>query len=513
MENGDNERSLSGAPTERSERGGGAGPPDPPDDDSVRIALCRYQAALDRAEVIPSWPAGPLLPGSRWVLRYLLVRHIHDRLERARRRSVARRLTGHAADGDPGALEQFDLSLPPVRHAKAAYALLVATVVLLLPTGTYFAEEADLLGELADGVLALDPRETVGVIQEARAGEMLDALLPLVMALVPALFVLFMAFLVKRSVLLSPDGAPVRLRAIAVGADGAYAAERALFASLCARPPREFPLDLAFFALLLAPMGIDYVYDAIEAAPPAQRLVSNAPVAMIVFLGLVMVEIAYRRHHPAAQRLGLWRVPLTLLVVAALNLALAVLPHPYVFRYDPALDGVVVTEAVVAQRTTTLEEFEWSEGLGRGQVDYEPMRAYLREQGSTTDDAAVRGLLGAVVAVGIEGRGCNGCRYRATWHDAATARPLDGFWRRDRWPSSIVLGPRDRDLGLRMWLLLPEHAGEYYARVEIVRDVLIRDEGREVEALRGAAESGAVTIGAHLNPKGRTAVGAAGAET
>ena len=259
----------------------------------VRDLLAVYQEALDTVGDLPLVPMvlrkhrGRLhyLSRPKWLLRYFVVRHVRRSLAGLSRRYSARAALGQGADGeqqDREAVREFQQSLPPDRQ-KVYVVLLIAAIVVIfrpiinaaVPMALAISSTQPRAGDSASQHLRqqlLDTVDKAGAALTANVtsvNQALNAVLsggPLHLGVVTlgvalsayvALVPFVPAFRLKRMLFnLAPEPKGRHRSAVArwsvSQATGLYEREHRVFAELGARPPKEFPFDLAVSALAMA---------------------------------------------------------------------------------------------------------------------------------------------------------------------------------------------------------------------------------------------------------------------
>lgn len=265
--------------------------PSAPDGSRVRELLALYQETLDTADDLPVVPMVlrkhgdrlHYLPRPKWLVRYFLVGHVRRSLTGLSRRYSARAALEQAALGeedDRETVREFQQSLPPDRQKVYIVLLIAAIVVIFRPiidaavpmvisaakAGARSPESQHLRQEALDTVdkaeKALNANVTAidqALIAVLTGGPLHFGIVTLGVALSAYVVLLPFspAFRLKRMLFnLAPE--PKRRHRSAVArwsvsqATGLYESERRVFAELGARPPKEFPLDLAVSALAMA---------------------------------------------------------------------------------------------------------------------------------------------------------------------------------------------------------------------------------------------------------------------
>jgi hypothetical protein len=275
----------------------------------VRELLALYQETLDTADDLPLVPmvlrkhGGRLhyLPHPKWLLRYFLVGHVRRSLSGLSRRYSARAALGQQADGeqqDRDAVREFQESLPPARHKVYLVLLIAAIVVIFRPIiniavlvavlvittlitaaktqaavprwlGGRASVSADFEHLRQQALETLNTAETalnanVTAIDRALTAVLTGGFLNFAVVTLGVALSAYVALLpfgpgfrLKRMLFnLAPEPKASQRSAVArwsvSQATGLYEREHRVFAELGARPPKEFPFDLAVPALAMA---------------------------------------------------------------------------------------------------------------------------------------------------------------------------------------------------------------------------------------------------------------------
>jgi hypothetical protein len=306
-----------------------------PHGSQVPELLALYQKTMDAADDLRPVPMvlwkrrGRLhyLPCPKWLVRHFIVRHVRLSLTDLSRRYSGRAALGQAALGeqhDRKAVRDFQESLPPDRQ-KVYLALLIAGIALVVPPlGSAAVSMVNKLAKLAAGattpagaggwqshflgaVVRLDPAamykygsDGLGKVTSlaiadapsmdeaastlAHGGPLKFGVLTLCVALCVymALLPFGPAFRLKRMLFNLAPEPKGRHRSVVTRwsvseATGLYESEHRVFAQIGARPPKEFPFDLAVsalaMALLLAYCGLLFLGGVI--ARPEHRTVGG----------------------------------------------------------------------------------------------------------------------------------------------------------------------------------------------------------------------------------------------
>jgi hypothetical protein len=406
-----------------------------------------YQDALDTVDSMRWIPMvlwkhrGRLhyLPRAKWPVRYFVLRHIRKTLDDLNRCYSARAALGQASEGekqDREAARDFEQSLPRDRHPLYMLALIAAIAVLLqliirgllriLSTGeTSQGLETiskQLLGAVNDVAKLANPSmssvtDAVNDVLSGRPG-------PFVMVTVLVLLVGFLvlrpvvpAFRLKRMLFnLAAEGGGFRPSAVARWSDslatGVYECERRLFAALGARPPKEFPFDLALSVVALvvpAAYGVSALVMAVSVRADIATILGDLLPAMramwlitgLYTVGVVLLRLAWLRRTWRRRRFGrAWRyLPYELGIHAGraaakaekpcgVRLLISLLPAIVAisFFWDPTSAGLLTVVASFAWGTGVLIHLPWWYRINRELRDldytYDSRRASSHRVGS-----------------------------------------------------------------------------------------------------------------------------------
>jgi hypothetical protein len=413
----------------------------------LRQLLTMYQDALDTVDSMRWIPMvlwkhrGRLhyLPRAKWPVHYFVLRHIRKTLNDLNRCYSGRAALGRAAEceeQDREAARDFEQSLPRDRHPLYMLALIAAVAVLLqliirgllrvLSTGeTSQGRETismQLLGAVNDIAKLANP--SMSSVTDAVNDVLSGRLGPFVMVTVVVLLVGFVvlrpvvpAFRLKRMLFnLAAEAGGSRPSAVARWSDsqatGVYECEHRVFAALGARPPKEFPFDLALSVVALvvpAAYGVSALVMAVSVPADIATILGDLlPAIRAVWLitglftvGVVLLRLAWLRRTWRRRRFGrAWRylsyeVGIRAGQAAAkvenpcgVRLLISLLPAAVAMSYlwDPNSGGLLTAVASFAWGTGVLIHLSWWYRINRELRDldstYDSGRASSRRVGS-----------------------------------------------------------------------------------------------------------------------------------
>jgi hypothetical protein len=256
--------------------------------------LAMYQGVLDGADDLPLIPIvlrkhrGRLhyIPYLKWPVQYFVLRHVGRTLASLSRRYSARSALGLADDieqQERQAVQEFQQSLPPDRHKIYIVLLIAAIVVFCRPIIELAVSPAIRVTNAGLGYLPFSEHQREQLLHQVLSTLDKIAALPvnitsvndavsailaggpfclvvLTLGLTLSAYVVLrpfvLAFRLKRTLFnLAPEPEGPRRSAVVrwnvLQATGGYECEHRVFAALSARPPREFPIDLAVLALAM----------------------------------------------------------------------------------------------------------------------------------------------------------------------------------------------------------------------------------------------------------------------